>query len=111
MFKSGAVRIEKCKDESGNVKIHAKEQQTHAIHSVEHKNSQLTPSATPPSRAASRVLDGRNVRIDQRAPRNLRQTPPQLVHDLEINAGVKNIRRITEQMREAMEPREQLRRE
>ncbi len=29
-----------------------------------------------PSRAASRVLDGRNVRIDQRAPRNLRQTPP-----------------------------------
>jgi len=105
MFKSGAVRIEKCKDESGNVKIHAKEQQTHAIHSVEHKKlSAHSIGDTSPRERHLEFWMGATYESINVLLEICDRLLPQLVHDLEINAGVKNIRRITEQMREAMEP-------
>lgn len=105
MFKSGSVRIEKCKDISGNVVIHAKEQQTPAIHKVEeqkrdaHDIGDHSPRERHLEFHMGATYESINVLIEI-CDRLL----PQLMHDLEINAGVRILRGMTERVREAMEP-------
>ena len=105
MFKSGSVRIEKCKDSSGNVVIHAKEQQTPAIHKVEQQkpNAHDIDDNSPRERHLEfhmgATYESINVLLEI-CDRLL----PQLTHDLEISAGVKRLRAMTEKVREVMEP-------
>ena len=105
MFKSGSVRIEKCKDESGNVLIHAKEQQTPAIRKVERQkaDAHAVADASPRERHLEfhmgATYESINVLVEI-----CDRLVPQLTHDLEITAGVKNLRRITERVRAAMAP-------
>jgi ferredoxin-nitrate reductase len=105
MFKSGSVRIEKCKDDSGNVVIHAKEQQTPAIHKVEEQKPDAPAVADDSPRERhleyhmGATYESINVLIEI-CDRLL----PQLVHDVEINAGVQTLRTMTEGVREQMEP-------
>lgn len=105
MFKSGAVRIDKCKDESGEVKIHAKEQQTSTTQGLEanHVNAEDVGDKRPRQRHLEYWLgatfEGVKVLLDI-CDRML----PRLVSDAEIVDGVRVLDRITRAMREKLEP-------
>lgn len=106
MFKSGALRIEKCLDEEGTVKIHAREQQTAAV-----KRAQ---NAKDPSSEVSKQSPERTRRLElwlgatHEAVEGLQDIYktllPRLVHDLEVHAGVRVMLRITEQVLDTLRP-------
>lgn len=106
MFKSGSVRITKAHDPStGDVKIHAKEQQTTAIHKAENEKPSAHAISWPGQRERhlefhmGATYESINVLLEI-----IDRLMPQLVTDLEIIAGLKNTRRIAESVREIFEP-------
>jgi ferredoxin-nitrate reductase len=105
MFKSGAVRILKVKNTEGNVKIHAREQQTAAIKGVESNKANAHNLLQPQDRkrylepwlantyeAIIILLDLYNKRI------------PPLITDLEILAGLKKLSTITSHIEQSLNP-------
>lgn len=101
-FKSGAVRIEKTVQKEGKEKLHAKEQQTAVVHSVEMKKKQTTSIPQQPQ-------------TDQDSPPRVRRLElwlgatfeamkmlidfydhliPRLIHDFDVQSGLLVMHRI-----------------
>lgn len=105
MFKSGAVRIEKCKDESGNVKIHAKEGQSSAIRRVEREKSSAHQVSDTKER--ERHLEfwlGSTFEAIKVLVEICGRLIPRTIHDREIHGGITNLHRIGQRVHDAMEP-------
>ncbi|MCJ1247944.1 hypothetical protein MMC30_005159 [Trapelia coarctata] len=105
MFKSGAVKVQKCKNDAGEVKIHAKEGQTGAIDSVKHKkqNAHAIADSSPRERHLKQWLgatfESMNVLLEI-----YDRLIPQLTDDAEVNRGIVSVRRLTVRMVDALEP-------
>lgn len=105
-FKSGAVRITKCVDETGKVKIHARERQTSTVKRVEEvKRHNATKQETSSERvrrlelwlgATHDTLEGL-VKI-------YKDIIPKLIQDSEVHMGLRVMCRITEGMLDALGP-------
>ncbi|KAJ1716297.1 periplasmic nitrate reductase [Aspergillus flavus] len=103
MFKSGAVRIEKCIQKEGGKEIHPKEEQTAAIRSVEQKKGQGKALATNAFNSQSGVERIRRLEFWLGATHQALEVLndvymdliPRLVHDLEVYSGLEVMRRIT----------------
>ncbi len=105
MFKSGAVRIEKCNDETGLVQIHAKEDQTATVRNVENTKSEARNVGDEKGR--ERYLEfwlGATYEAINLLLEICDTLSSQLVKDHEIYAGLKVICKIGEAMRSSMEP-------
>lgn len=105
MFKSGVVKVEKCKNDAGEVKIHAKEGQTGAIESASHSkpDAHAITDDSPRERHLKQQLgatfESINVLLEI-----YDRIIPQLTSDVEVNSGILNIRSVTERMLSALEP-------
>ncbi|KAE8420222.1 hypothetical protein BDV36DRAFT_306935 [Aspergillus pseudocaelatus] len=103
MFKSGAVRIEKCIQKEGGKETHSKEEQTAAIRSIEQKKGQGEMSVANTSNSQGSA-DERIRRLElwlgatHQALEVLndiyKDLIPCLVHDLEVYSGLEVMRRI-----------------
>ena len=105
MFKSGAVKVQKCKNEAGEVKIHAKEGQTGAIDSVKHhkENAHAITDSAPRERHLKQWL-GATLESVKVLLEIFDRLIPQLTDDAEVNRGIVSIRRLAMRMVEALEP-------
>ncbi|KAE8327547.1 hypothetical protein BDV39DRAFT_192740 [Aspergillus sergii] len=104
MFKSGAVRIEKCIQKDDGKENHSKEEQTTAIRSVEQKKGQ---GKAPVANAFNSQSGGeeriRRLELWLGATHQAlevlndiyKDLIPRLVHDLEVYSGLEVMRRIT----------------
>lgn len=103
MFKSGAVRIEKCIQKEGGKESHPKEEQTAAIRSVEQKKGQGKAPAANAFNSQSGVERIRRLELWLGATHQALEVLndvymdliPRLVHDLEVYSGLEVMRRIT----------------
>ncbi|KAE8137849.1 hypothetical protein BDV38DRAFT_271133 [Aspergillus pseudotamarii] len=104
MFKSGAVRIEKCIQKEGGKETHSKEEQTAAIRSVEQKKGQgemsvaNAPKSQDPADERIRRLElwlGATNQALEVLNDIYKDLIPRLVHDLEVYSGLEIMRRIT----------------
>lgn len=103
MFKSGAIRIEKCIQKEGGKERHPKEEQTAAIRSVEQKKGQGKAPAANAFNSQSAVERIRRLELWLGATHQALEVLnnvymdliPRLVHDLEVYSGLEVMRRIT----------------
>ncbi|EQL36864.1 nitrate reductase-like protein [Blastomyces dermatitidis ATCC 26199] len=93
MFKSGAVRIEKCVQKEGTRKRtkHAKEEQTRAVENIEKNQGSAQHATELPSQQRLRFPE-RWMGVTHEALEMLiemyRDLIPRLVHDLEVQSGL-----------------------
>lgn len=105
MFKSGAIRIEKIKDEDGLVQIHAKEDQTATVRNVEETKGEA--QNVEDTKERERHLEfwlGATYEAINLLLEICETLSSQLVKDHEVYAGLKIIYKIGEGMRSSMEP-------
>jgi predicted molibdopterin-dependent oxidoreductase YjgC len=108
MFKSGAIRIEKLTPSpSGTVKIHAREKQTTAIDKVTRAKPQAHDISDPSAHSRERHLEfwlGATYEAINVLIEICSRLIPQYIHQDEVHAGVKVMRRITESMAKKLKP-------
>lgn len=106
MFKSGAVRIEKCVQKESQPPV-APERQSEAIHSVEQNKTNATETRKDESHNRIRWLEmwlGATHESLEMLRDIYSDLIPRLVHDLEIQAGLEVMRRITHDAIGKLEP-------
>lgn len=107
MFKSGAVRIEKCVQKEGG-RIHACEEQTRAIESVENdKRNAESVAESENDRQRVRRLElwlGATYEALDMLIDIYKTLIPQLVHDLEVQHGLEVMQRLTRDSLERLKP-------
>lgn len=104
MFKSGAVRIERI--ESSSEGPHVREQHTAAVERATHKDAPLTAhgeSQTNRERKLELWL-GETYETLVQLLRIYDDLLPRLIHDAEVDAGLRILRRIAEDARSRLEP-------
>ncbi|EEP79995.1 conserved hypothetical protein [Uncinocarpus reesii 1704] len=104
-FKSGAIRIEKCADEFGVVKIHARENHTSTVRHAEDVKREAV-GRKPASGNVRRLelwLGATHDTLEGLAT-IYNDLIPKLVHDMEIHAGLRVMNRITHDMLDALTP-------
>ncbi|RDW64542.1 molybdopterin oxidoreductase family protein [Aspergillus mulundensis] len=105
MFKSGAVRIEKCVQKEQEP--HAREKHTEAIHNVEQHKANATSTRKDGHEERVRWLEmwlGATHESLEMLRQIYNNLIPRLVHDLEIQAGLEVMRRITADIIQKFEP-------
>lgn len=104
MFKSGAVRLERIENPSGTP--HIREQQTAAVEKASRKNVPLAPHPeTQPKRERKLELWlGETYETLVQLLHIYDDLLPRLIHDAEVDAGLRILRRIAEDARSKLEP-------
>jgi hypothetical protein len=111
MFKSGAVRIEKCVQKDGGQRNHAKERHTAAVVGVE-KNKAWAEAAATEENQNRRKERVRRLELWMGATHEgfeillevYKDLIPRLVDDLEVQAGLEVMRRITNEILQQFRP-------
>ncbi|KAL2837336.1 hypothetical protein BJY01DRAFT_258393 [Aspergillus pseudoustus] len=103
LFKSGAVRIEKCVQKE----VQAKEQQTVAIKGIEDKKVDASDKGKDDGKERVRWLEmwlGATHEALEMLNEIYKDLIPRLVHDIEIQAGLEVMRRITKDVIDKLNP-------
>lgn len=103
MFKSGAIRIEKPVPSTTNTP-HVPEQHTAAVHAA---SAKPTPSASSSHPNLERQLElwlGETYETTVQLLSIYTTLIPSLIHDLEVEAGLRVLHRIAEEMNSALKP-------
>lgn len=106
LFKSGSVRVEKVKAPDGSVKIHAREKQSTAVEQVaKYKpNAHAIPTETTHRERHLEFWLGATYEAINVLIEICGRLIPQHVTDLEIQGGIKNLKRISQNMHDSLKP-------
>jgi len=105
LLKSGAVKVEKCRNSTSEAISEVKEQQFRSVQNVESSkpNAKDIKNLSPRRRFLDHwmtiTLEAIDVLVEI-----CDRLIPDLVHDLEVNYGIKIMRRISEDIRSAIKP-------
>lgn len=102
MFKSGAVRLERI--ESPTDGPHIREQQTAAVEKASQKDGPLATSPPPKRERKLELWLGETHETLVHLLLIYDDLLPRLIHDAEVDAGLRILRRIAEDARSALEP-------
>ena len=99
MLKSEALRVEKAKTDTGEVKIHAKEGQSGVIKAAEQSKPEAhnISDDMPRERRLAQWL-GATFESIKTLLEVYNRLIPQLTNDVEVNSGIMNISRLAESM-------------